>query len=154
MGTIDKDCNNTILYSFSFIGDKADIDNEKMFNNFDINYLNLNYLPISYYPIYKTDLLKEITDHFIDNDSDKKILTKEFNKLIAYMDNNKLSYNKYTILPITLVVLILWIFVIIFFLKYIHYHYNIYYIYFITFVIIVLLIFGSLWFLYVNSELI
>jgi hypothetical protein len=155
MGTIDdKDCKTATNYYFSFIGDKTEIKNEKMINNFDINYLNLNYLPISYYPIYRTDLLKEITENFSTVEAEKKKIKDEFDKLMGNMENNKLSYNKYTILPIILIVLIIWIFVIMFFLKYIHYYYNIYYIYFITFVIITLLIFGSLWFLYVNSELI
>lgn len=162
----NKDCNITKDYEFSFIGNKDDIDKDKMFNNFDINYLNINNLPISYYPIYKKELLDNITNHFIDSDpaalqdikdKDKANNTKianEFKRLMSDMENNKLSYNKYTILPIIIITIIIWIFIIMFFLKYIHHHYNIYYIYFITTVIIILLIFGSLWFLYVNSELI
>jgi uncharacterized ion transporter superfamily protein YfcC len=155
MGTMDnKDCKTATNYNLSFIGDKTEMKKEKMFDNFDINYLNLNYLPVSYYPIYRTDLLKEITNNFSAVSEDKKKIKDEFDKLMRNMENNKLSYNKYTILPIILIILIVWIFIIMFFLKYIHYYYNIYYIYFITFVIIALLIFGSLWFLYVNSELI
>jgi hypothetical protein len=164
MASTDKDCNITKDFQFYFIGDKTIIKDEKMFNDFDVNYLNINNLPISYYPIYKSGkLLNDITDNFYavrteatqQEDKNKNTTIKnEFMKLKSNMENTKLSYNKYTIMPIVLMILIVWIFIFMFFLKYIHYHYNIYYIYFITAVIIGLLIFGSLWFLYVNSELI
>ena len=162
MTSTDKDCNITTSYSFYFIGDKTIIDDEKMFNDFDIDYLNINNLPISYYPIYKSGrLLNNIIDKFYETGTDETIRKKyndlinaEFTKLKTNMENTKLSYNKYTIMPIVLMLLLVWIFIFMFFLKYIHYHYNIYYIYFITTVIICLLIIGSLWFLYVNSELI
>ena len=153
----DNNCVSSKEFYFKFIGDKTDIVNEKMFGNFDTNYLNLNYLPVNYYPIYKHDFLDNITSHFyedINGTSFNKKLKEAFETLIQQMNNDKLSYNRYTIMPIIIIILLVWIFVMMFFLKYIHYHYNIYYIYFITTIIISLLVFGSLWFLYVNSELI
>ena len=131
-----------------------------MFTIFDTNYINMNNLPVSYYPLYNSDFLNIITNNFIplnarttvDTDKNEKI-KKEFELIIKNMANDKLSYNRYTITPIVIMILLIWIFIIMFILKYIHYHYNVYYIYVITSIIIILLIFGSLWFLYVSTEL-
>lgn len=157
MSVNDSSCVASKTFTFKFIGDETDIDNDKMLGNFDTNYLNLNYLPVNYYPIYKADVLDAITSSFIkdtvETTNNKKIKEK-FENLLKEMDNNKLSYNRYTIAPVVIVILLVWIFIMMYILKYIHYHYNIYYIYFITTIIIGLLVFGSLWFLYVNSELI
>jgi hypothetical protein len=73
--------------------------------------------------------------------------------VVKNMKNSKLVYNRYLITPITIVIVIIWIFLLLFLLKYIHYNYNLLYIYIISTIIILLLIFGSLWFLYVNSQL-
>lgn len=161
MSVDDSSCAASKPYSFKFIGDETDIDNDKMLGNFDTNYLNLNYLPVNYYPIYKADVLEAITKHFYVDTTTGTTTTKyneeikvKFENLIKEMNNDKLSYNRYTIAPVVIVILLVWIFIMMYILKYIHYHYNIYYIYFITTIIIGLLVFGSLWFLYVNSELI
>jgi len=149
-------CNSNSLYKFKFIGDKDDIKDEKMFSIFDTNYINTNNLPVIYYPLYNNDYLNLITNNFIKTDEEKtnnNQIKNEFEMIIKDMSNEKLSYNRYTILPVILMILLVWIFIIMFILKYIHYHYNIYYIYIITSIIIALLIFGSLWFLYVSSEL-
>ena len=152
--TIKIICDSNSTYKFNFIGDKDDIVNEKMFTIFDTNYINMNNLPISYYPLYNSDFLNIITNNFIPLDTDKnEKIKKEFELIIKNMANDKLSYNRYTITPIVIMILLIWIFIIMFILKYIHYHYNIYYIYVITSIIIILLIFGSLWFLYVSTEL-
>ena len=150
----DSSCAASKPYSFKFIGDETDIDNDKMLGNFDTNYINLNYLPVNYYPIYKADVLEAITSSFIPDTEKNKKIKEKFETLIKEMNNDKLSYNRYTIAPVVIIILLVWIFIIMYILKYIHYHYNIYYIYFITTIIIGLLVFGSLWFLYVNSELI
>ena len=154
MSVDDSSCAESKPYSFKFIGDETDIDNDKMLGNFDTNYINLNYLPVNYYPIYKADVLDAITRNFIPDAEKNKKIKEKFENLLKEMDNNKLSYNRYTIAPVVIVILLVWIFIMMYILKYIHYHYNIYYIYFITTIIIGLLVFGSLWFLYVNSELI
>jgi len=155
-------CNSNSYYKFNFIGDKDDIKDEKMFSIFDTNYINTNNLPIIYYPLYNNDYLNMITNNFIqassgvrteDEKKENEKIKNEFEMIIKEMSNEKLSYNRYTILPVILMILLVWIFIIMFILKYIHYHYNIYYIYIITSIIIALLIFGSLWFLYVSSEL-
>ena len=162
--TIMPICDSNIKYKFNFIGDKDDIENEKMFTIFDTNYINMNNLPISYYPLYNTNFLNDITNNFIpliigstqrhkENTDKNEKIKGEFELIIKNMANDKLSYNRYTITPILIMILLIWIFIIMFILKYIHYHYNVYYIYVITSIIIILLIFGSLWFLYVSTEL-
>jgi hypothetical protein len=56
MSSDNNECVSSKQFYFKFIGDKTDISNEKMFGNFDTNYLNLNNLPVNYYPLYKPDL--------------------------------------------------------------------------------------------------
>lgn len=150
-------------YYLNFIGNKNDFKDEAIFNFFDTDYINLDTLPYNYYPIDNKDNYKAII-----SDSKYGITTATVPPKIVPMNKNisneievnykKLEnpsnqYNKYLITPITIIIILIWIFVILFILKYIHYNYNIFYIYLISTIIIILLIFGSLWFLYVNSQL-
>ena len=142
-------------YNLDFIGKEDDLNQEEIYKTFDINYVNLNTLPVNYYPIYNNkflDFLKKqlnFTGQDITNDNVKA----EIKKVIDNMNLSINIYNRYLILPITIMIVIIWIFVLLFVLKYIHINYNIYYLYIIIAIIIALLIFGSVWFLYVNSQL-
>ena len=151
-------------YYFNYIVNEEELKDDIIFKSFDINYINLNILPYIYYPIFNKDYYKKITDiDFTDSKIDaanKSILEKlnieiknEIETVVKNMKNSKLVYNRYLITPITIVIVIIWIFLLLFLLKYIHYNYNLLYIYIISTIIILLLIFGSLWFLYVNSQL-
>jgi hypothetical protein len=137
--------------NLSFIGKDEDIDNEYIFKIYDTNYINLKNLPIAYYPIYNKKFL--VDNLFSKIDDTRKTIRGEFDFLIKEMENDKNIYNYYLITPISIIISIIWIFFLLFILKYIHYYYNIYYIYIITTIIICLLIFGSLWFIYVNNQL-
>lgn len=153
-------------YYLNFIGNRGDITDNELFKNFDTNYINLDILPFSFFPIYnqifydkymtaiETNINPEVASEITDiHRNDIKNVKTEFNTLYKSMKNNKLIYNRYLIYPITIIIVIIWILLILFILKYIHYTYNIFYIYFISTIVIILLIFGSLWFLYVNSQL-
>lgn len=151
-------------YYLNFIGNKNDFKDEAIFNIFDTNYINLDILPYNYYPIdNKTNYNKIISDSTYgiasgaaSDPNNSKIIKDIRNEIeVNYkkMDNPSNQYNKYLITPITITIILIWIFVILFILKYIHYNYNILYIYLVSIIIILLLIFGSLWFLYVNSQL-
>jgi len=158
-------------YYLNFIGiiDGKELDNDIIFKDYDINYINLTSLPIVYYPIYNNRLLNGNVYKSIENridgittfsgdattkkDNLKKTIKKLFDETIKLMDLDKKLYNRYLITPIAILLLILWIIILLFILKYIHINYNIYYLYIIISIIVVLLIFGSVWFLYVNSQL-
>jgi hypothetical protein len=151
-------------YYFNYIKKEEDLKDDIIFKSFDINYINLNILPYIYYPIYNKEYYKKITDANITDyptspsaDDTSKPLNKEIiteiELIFKIMKNPKLIYNRYLITPITITIVIVWIFLLLFVLKYIHYNYNIIYIYLISTIIIILLILGSLWFLYVNSQL-
>lgn len=151
-------------YYLNFIGNKNDFKYEAMFNIFDTNYINLDILPYSYFPIdNKTNYKKILSDSTygisnVNKDTGEypnyiKDIRNEIEVNYKMIDNPSNQYNKYLITPITISIILIWIFVILFILKYIHYNYNIFYIYLISTIIIILLIFGSLWFLYVNSQL-
>jgi hypothetical protein len=152
-------------YYFNYIINEEDLKDDIIFKSFDINYINLYILPYIYYPIFNKDYYKKITDiDFTDSKSSsgdakvtlenlKKEIKNEIETVVKNMKNPKLVYNRYLITPITIVIVIIWIFLLLFLLKYIHYNYNLLYIYIISTIIILLLIFGSLWFLYVNSQL-
>ena len=142
-------------YNLNFIGKEDDLNEEEIYKTFDINYINLNTLPVNYYPIYNNrflDLLKTQLN-FTDKDITNEDVKAEIKKVIDNMNLSINIYNRYLILPITIMIVIIWIFVLLFVLKYIHINYNIYYLYIIIAIIIALLIFGSVWFLYVNSQL-
>jgi hypothetical protein len=157
-------CNKIKSYKFNYIINETEIENEAIFNKFDSNYLNLNMLPFIYYPIDN----KSYYDNFInilDTDSAKSSpliggsrdnndkIKAELELTLKLMKNPNILYNRYLITPITITVVIVWIFLFLFLLKLIHYKYNIIYLYLISSTIILLLIFGSIWFLYVNSQL-
>jgi hypothetical protein len=157
-------CNTIKSYNFNYIINETEIDNEAIFNTFDSNYLNLNMLPFIYYPIdnknYYDNFIKIINDDSLRTtpliggtiDNNNKI-KNEIELTIKLMKNPKILYNRYLITPIAITVFIVWIFLFLFLLKIIHYKYNIIYLYLISSTIILLLIFGSIWFLYVNSQL-
>lgn len=159
-------------YYLNFIGiiDGKELDNDIIFKDYDINYINLTTLPIVYYPIYNNRLLNDNVISSINTKIDaistlsggdattkknnlKKTIKKLFDETIKLMELDKKLYNRYLITPIAILLLILWIIILLFILKYIHINYNIYYLYIIISIIGVLLIFGSVWFLYVNSQL-
>jgi hypothetical protein len=152
-------------YYFNYIKKEEDLKDDIIFKSFDTNYINLNILPYIYYPIFNNKYYKHIIDANItgyptppagDPSSLKPLNTEIINEIdtvLKNMKNPKLIYNRYLITPITITIVIVWIFLLLFILKYIHYNYNILYIYLISSIIIILLIFGSLWFLYVNSQL-
>jgi len=161
-------------YYLNFIGiiDGKELDNDIIFKDYDINYINLTTLPVAYYPIYNNRLLNDNVISSINTKIDaistftgdaatqttkknslKKLIKKLFDETIKLMDLDKKLYNRYLITPIAILLLILWIIILLFILKYIHINYNIYYLYIIISIIVVLLIFGSVWFLYVNSQL-
>jgi hypothetical protein len=152
-------------YYFNYIINEEDLKDDIIFKSFDINYINLYILPYIYYPIFNKNYYKKITDiDFTESKrstgTDKvrlenlnKEIKNEIETIVKNMKNSKLVYNRYLITPITIVIVIIWIFLLLFLLKYIHYNYNLLYIYIISTIIILLLIFGSLWFLYVNSQL-
>jgi hypothetical protein len=146
--------NSAQEYELSFIGKKEDLDEEAIYKTFDINYINLNTLPVNYYPIYNKKLQKELEDNLSYADTNKTTALKaEFKTLMSNMELSTNIYNRYLILPISIITVIVWIFIFLYILKYIHINYNIYYIYIIVGIISVLLFFGSIWFLYVNSQL-
>lgn len=158
-------------YYLNFIGiiDGKELDNDIIFKDYDINYINLTSLPVAYYPIYNNRLLNDNVissintkidaistfsgDATTKKDNLKKTIKKFFDESIKLMDLDKKLYNRYLITPIAILLLILWIIILLFILKYIHINYNIYYLYIIISIISILLIFGSVWFLYVNSQL-
>lgn len=146
--------NSTQEYELNFIGKREDLDEEAIYKTFDINYINLNTLPVNYYPIYNKRLQKELENNLNYTDNDKiNALKAEFKTLMDNMELSTNIYNRYLILPISIITVIVWIFIFIYILKYIHINYNIYYIYIIVGIISVLLFIGSIWFLYVNSQL-
>ena len=151
-------------YYLNFIGNKNDFKDEAIFNFFDTDYINLDILPYNYYPIDNKDYYSKILTESTygipkpskDSGDNPRIIRNIKNEIeVNYkmIDNPSNQYNKYLITPITITIILIWIFIILFILKYIHYNYNIFYIYLVSTIIILLLIFGSLWFLYVNSQL-
>jgi len=146
--------NSAQEYELSFIGKEEDLAEEAIYKTFDINHINLNTLPVNYYPIYNKILQKKLEDNLSYTDVNIKTkIQDEFKKLMSNMELSTNIYNRYLILPISIITVIVCIFIFIYILKYIHINYNIYYIYIIVGIISVLLLFGSIWFLYVNSQL-
>ena len=137
-------CVNDTLHYFNFLGNEEDLKNELIFKYYDSNYLPLNNIPLTYFPIIKINY---------DDENQNKFLLSELKKNLNILQDKTNIYNNYNIFIITTIVCIVWILILIFFLRYLHIRYNIYYVYFIITTIILLLIFSSLWFLYVNNDL-
>lgn len=139
-------CKDDKQYYFNFLGNEEDLNKELIFKSYDSINIPLNNIPITYYPLtnfnYK-NYTKDF-DHIIS----------EFKKNVNILQDKNNIYNNYNIFIITVIVCIMWILILIFCLRYLHIRYNIYYVYFIITTIILLLIFTSLWFLYVNNDLI
>jgi len=73
-------------------------------------------------------------------------------KMKIFEDINK-PYNYFSIYPLVMIIIIIWIFISLFLLKFLHYYFASIYIYILIIIIIFLLVFGSLWFLYTNNDL-
>lgn len=157
-------CKGNTGYFLNYIGNDEDMKTEEFFKSFDTNYINLDLLPFNFYPIYNSHFYdKYINRNFqvISGSAtptpEQLIIIKdikdEFETRYKDMKDQKAIYNRYLITPISITITLIWIFIILFILKYIHYNYTILYIYIISTIIIILLIFGSFWFLYVNSQL-
>jgi hypothetical protein len=152
-------CINNGKFNFDYLGNEDDLKNEIIFKNFDINYIPLNNLPSTYYPIKNIDYNKfkkeiSITSGSSVRTENNENVILEFKKNLNILEDKSKIYNNYNIYSITLIICLIWILVLIFALRYLHLYYNIYYIYVIVTIIILLLIFSSLWFLYVNNDLV
>ena len=87
---------------------------------------------------------------------DTKVLNKikeEFKKKLKDLDNNQKPFNYFNIFPLVILIIIIWIFIILFLLKLLHHFFANVYIYILLTIIIFILLFGSLWFLYTNNDL-
>lgn len=152
-------CINNSKINFNFLGNEDDLSNEIIFKNFDINYIPLNNLPSTYYPIKNINYDKfkiensKTSANFATTENNENVIL-EFKKNLNILEDKTKIYNNYNIFSITLIISLIWIMVLIFALRYLHLYYNIYYIYVIITIIILLLIFSSLWFLYVNNDLV
>lgn len=96
------------------------------------------------------DILMDLTNR------DTKVLNKikeEFKKKLKDLDNNQKPFNYFNIFPLVILIIIIWIFIILFLLKLLHHFFANVYIYILLTIIIFILLFGSLWFLYTNNDL-
>jgi hypothetical protein len=104
---------------------------------------------------YNTQIIDSIDK--IEGENLKKLnkINEEFDIKIKQieLDNDK-PYNRYNIYPLTIIITITWILLIILILKYISYYYSSYYIYVLITIIIIILLISSIWFLYVNNDLV
>lgn len=143
---------NQIYFNNYFLGEYNDLKNKSIVKYFDINYIPLENLPIVYFSMNKINQLKDIQEE-TNKAIAKKLIDEYLIKLNKQMNNNKNSFNNYNIYPITISLIIFYIFIIIFILRFIQYNYPLYYIYILVSIIVLLLLFTSLWFLYINSNL-
>ena len=95
-----------------------------------------------------------ITAIKISDENNIKELGNELEINLKKINNKDKPYNKFNIGEMRILIIIIWILIFIFILKYLSYHFTEYYIYIIITIIISLLLLGSLWFLYVNNEMI
>lgn len=160
----DNYCKGNTGYFLNYIGNDEDMKTEDFLKSFDTNYINLDLLPFNFYPIYNShfydkyiklnfQVIASATPATENQKTIIKDIKDEFETRYKDMKDQKAIYNRYLITPISITITLIWIFIIFFILKYIHYNYTILYIYIISTIIIILLIFGSFWFLYVNSQL-
>ena len=104
-------------------------------------------------------IIKYPKSNTLINLTDSKYITinelgNELDVNLKKLNNNEKPYNRFNIGYMRLIIIIIWIFIILFILRYLSYHFPEIYIYFIISIIIIILSFSSLWFLYVNNELI
>jgi hypothetical protein len=107
----------------------------------------------------KTDIETSITDNELilyNGDYDTRIINEinnELDKKKIEFNNNEKPYNYLAIYPLVILITIIWIFIFLFLLKFVHHYFISFYIYILLFIIIILLIFGSIWFLYTNNDI-
>ncbi len=147
MTSCDKLSKNYYNY---FLGQKDDLNNKKVFDYFDINYLPIKNLPIAYYSMNNSNLVK--LKDLLDINS-KSLVTDVLVKLNDLMNNNENNFNNYNIYTMTIILIIFLILVIISLLRLIQFNYPLYYTYILIGFIIIILLITSLWFLYVNTSL-
>jgi len=136
-------------YNYYLLGNKNDLEGKIITQYFDINYISLKHLPISYFSMND---LKELEK--IDSDTNnKKMIDDYLKKINKTMNNNINNFNSFNIYPIIIVLFIFYIFLMIFILRIIQYNYPLYYIYILVGIIGIILLITSLWFLYINSNL-
>jgi methionyl-tRNA synthetase len=105
------------------------------------------YFKLSKFKNELIDYVKTLNvNEYVKNELDMKL--KEID-----LGNDK-PYNRFNIYPLVIIMTITWILIIIFILKYISFYYSSYYIYIIILITIILLLISSIWFLYVNNDLI
>jgi hypothetical protein len=132
-----------------FVGEPNNLKEMAIIENFDINYILLDKLPVVYHPM-KANELSELVGSDTKKQENIKKLIKKINKETDREINN---YNSFNIYPIVITLIIFYIFLMIFILRIVQYNYPVYYIYIIIGIIGILLLFTSLWFLYINSNL-
>lgn len=139
---------NKSYYNY-FLGQEDNLNNNEVFNYFDINYLQLESLPISYYSMNEVNIhnLKRL------NDASKILVNDILIKINEIMDSKDNNYNNYNIYYITIILIIFILLIVMTFLRILQFKYPLYYIYILVCIIIILLLITSLWFLYVNTSL-
>lgn len=139
-------CNTKDYYNY-FLGNEDNIKDLSVFNYFDVNYLPLENLPISYVSMNELGAIQANADA---NNKNLAEIIKKIDETMELKDNN---FNNYNIYPTAVILLIFLLFIIIFMLRLLQYNYPLYYNYILIGIIIILLLFTSLWFLYVNSNI-
>jgi len=100
--------------------------------------------------------IESINDSELISSYDTRIINdinNELNKKIIEFNNNDKPYNYLGIYPLIILILFIWIFIFLFLLKFVHHYFTSIYLYILIGFIIILLIFGSMWFLYTNNDL-
>jgi len=134
-------------YNYYLLGEENNLKEiEKiLLNDFDINYIPLKNLPISYFSMNDINNLK--------TEENKNIINNILKKIDKEMNNKIHNFNNFNIYPIVIILIIFYIFLMIFILRIIQYYFPLYYIYILIGIIIILIIITSLWFLYINSNI-
>lgn len=141
---------NSSYFNYFLGSTKKDLETKPITHYFDINYLPLKHLPVSYFSMNDIYELEKIDS---DKDTNKKIIEDFLKKNNKEMDNKINNFNTFNIYPIIIMLFIFYIFLMIFILRIIQYNYPLYYIYILIGIIGILLLITSLWFLYINSNL-
>jgi hypothetical protein len=106
--------------------------------------------------VKREDIEAKIDDNDLLIDYDTRIINEinnELNKKIVEFNNNEKPYNYLGIYPLVILIILIWIFIFLFLLKFIHHYFANIYLYILLSIIILLLLFGSIWFLYTNNDL-
>jgi len=100
--------------------------------------------------------IESINDSELISSYDTRIINdinNELNKKLIEFNNNDKPYNYLGIYPLMILILFIWLFIFLFLLKFVHHYFTSIYLYILIGFIIILLIFGSMWFLYTNNDL-